>query len=258
MPEGDTIHRVGPAHRVGAAAAARSSCADAPNPRSPDPRPGGGARGHGARARRGARQAPARSTSRTALAVHSHLGMNGRWRIAADGATPFGKPWLVLSSGRGDRVADRRPDPAAGLGVAGCETTRRSRSSARTRSAPGFDLRRPRHAACAGGAGRRDRRGAPRPGDRRRDRQRDPKRRAFARAGQPLAAGRQSSSTRRPSGFCTRAARIMRIAAREAAGGRPRSTAPSGAAARACGGPVSVRGQGDANRATYWCPRCQP
>jgi endonuclease VIII len=25
----------------------------------------------------------------------------------------------------------------------------------------------------------------------------------------------------------------------------------------ACGGPVSARGQGDANRATYWCPRCQ-
>jgi endonuclease VIII len=25
----------------------------------------------------------------------------------------------------------------------------------------------------------------------------------------------------------------------------------------ACGGPVSARGQGDANRTTYWCPRCQ-
>jgi endonuclease VIII len=24
-----------------------------------------------------------------------------------------------------------------------------------------------------------------------------------------------------------------------------------------CGGPVSVRGQGDDNRTTYWCPRCQ-
>ncbi len=24
-----------------------------------------------------------------------------------------------------------------------------------------------------------------------------------------------------------------------------------------CGGPVSSRGQGDANRTTYWCPRCQ-
>jgi endonuclease-8 len=24
-----------------------------------------------------------------------------------------------------------------------------------------------------------------------------------------------------------------------------------------CGGPISSRGQGDANRTTYWCPRCQ-
>jgi endonuclease-8 len=26
---------------------------------------------------------------------------------------------------------------------------------------------------------------------------------------------------------------------------------------RVCGGPISVRGQGDANRTTYWCSRCQ-
>ena len=24
-----------------------------------------------------------------------------------------------------------------------------------------------------------------------------------------------------------------------------------------CGGPISSGGQGDANRTTYWCPRCQ-
>jgi endonuclease-8 len=28
-------------------------------------------------------------------------------------------------------------------------------------------------------------------------------------------------------------------------------------ACRRCGGPISSRGQGDANRTTYWCPRCQ-
>ena len=27
--------------------------------------------------------------------------MNGRWRIDADGRVPYGKPWLVLASGRG-------------------------------------------------------------------------------------------------------------------------------------------------------------
>ncbi|HET7120671.1 MAG TPA: DNA-formamidopyrimidine glycosylase family protein [Solirubrobacterales bacterium] len=26
----------------------------------------------------------------------------------------------------------------------------------------------------------------------------------------------------------------------------------------ACGRPIAARGQGDANRRTYWCPRCQP
>ncbi len=35
------------------------------------------------------------------LVVHSHLGMNGRWFISADGRLPYGKPWLRLASGRG-------------------------------------------------------------------------------------------------------------------------------------------------------------
>ena len=35
------------------------------------------------------------------LVVHSHLGMNGRWFITADGRLPYGKPWLRLASGRG-------------------------------------------------------------------------------------------------------------------------------------------------------------
>ena len=26
----------------------------------------------------------------------------------------------------------------------------------------------------------------------------------------------------------------------------------------ACATPIEARGQGDANRSTYWCPRCQP
>jgi endonuclease-8 len=31
----------------------------------------------------------------------------------------------------------------------------------------------------------------------------------------------------------------------------------SGGRCRRCRGPISSRGQGDANRTTYWCPRCQ-
>jgi endonuclease-8 len=48
--------------------------------------------------------------------------------------------------------------------------------------------------------------------------------------------------------------------------GRPPGAAPSGAKwvygrrgrpCRRCGTPIRSRGQGDANRTTYWCPRCQ-
>ena len=31
--------------------------------------------------------------------VHSHLGMNGRWFVRADGRPSYGRPWLVLGAG---------------------------------------------------------------------------------------------------------------------------------------------------------------
>ena len=57
--------------------------------------------------------------------------------------------------------------------------------------------------------------------------------------------------------------RAVLAAAREqmlAAVASGRHTSPSTAAAapaRRCGGRIASRGQGDANRTTYWCPRCQ-
>src|SRR5204863_7997377 len=33
------------------------------------------------------------------LALHSHLGVDGRWLIRADRRAPRGKPWLLLASG---------------------------------------------------------------------------------------------------------------------------------------------------------------
>src|SRR5688572_14285411 len=99
MPEGDTIHRA--AARLGAALGGKEILlADAPNPRSPV---------HGRAAALEGRvleRVEARGKHLLAhfsggLALHSHLGMNGRWRIAADGWMPFGKPWLLLSSGPG-------------------------------------------------------------------------------------------------------------------------------------------------------------
>lgn len=98
MPEGDTIHRI--ARRIDVALVGRElGRAEAPNPRSP-------------LHRRAAELDGTTITKSEAfgkhlllwfdndLALHSHLGMNGRWRITADGSAPFGKPWLVLASGR--------------------------------------------------------------------------------------------------------------------------------------------------------------
>jgi endonuclease-8 len=58
--------------------------------------------------------------------------------------------------------------------------------------------------------------------------------------------------------------RATLLAAREqmqsaVAGGRPAHAVyrRAGQPCPACGGPISSRGQGDANRTTYWCPRCQ-
>ena len=99
MPEGDTIHRA--ARRMDAALRGREMVlADAPNPRSPI---------HGrAKKLEGSVLERVEARGKHLLAhfssgdvIHSHLGMNGRWFIAADGRMPYGKPWLVLSSGRG-------------------------------------------------------------------------------------------------------------------------------------------------------------
>ena len=90
MPEGDTIHRT--ACRMDAALAGRRiELADAPNPRSPVHGRAGRLEG---RVLEGveARGKHLLLHFSDGLAVHSHLGMNGRWRIAADGRRPFGKP----------------------------------------------------------------------------------------------------------------------------------------------------------------------
>ncbi len=97
MPEGDTIHRA--ARKIQAALGGREiALADAPSPRSPIHSRSGELAG---------------STLELAEArgkhlllhfsddqvIHSHLGMNGRWFVRADGRLPYGKPWLLLASG---------------------------------------------------------------------------------------------------------------------------------------------------------------
>ena len=104
MPEGDTIHLA--ARRMNVALEGKEiALADAPNPRSPLFNRAAELQG------RTLESAEAFGKHLVAhcsggLALHSHLGMNGRWWIAADGRLPHGRPWLRLASG--DRVcADR-------------------------------------------------------------------------------------------------------------------------------------------------------
>lgn len=99
MPEGDTIHRA--ARRIDAALVGRTmDIASAPSTRSP--------------LHNRAEELAGRTLERAEArgkhlllhfsgeqVVHSHLGMSGRWRIRADGRLPYGKPWLMLASGRG-------------------------------------------------------------------------------------------------------------------------------------------------------------
>lgn len=97
MPEGDTIHRI--ARRIDIALVGkRLERIEAPNPRSPL---------HARVAElQGASIERAEARGKHLLlhmsgerVVHSHLGMNGRWFVTADGRLPYGRPWLLLASG---------------------------------------------------------------------------------------------------------------------------------------------------------------
>ena len=188
------------------------------------------------------------------LVVHSHLGMNGRWLITADGRLPYGRPWLRMAAGRsiaaqtGGKVlrivseARARSDPA--LAQLGPDPLR-----------PGFDgaaaARRLNHA----GAGREL-------GDALLDQ------RIIAGVGnairnEALFAARISPwrpvaelAPEQLERVVAETERIMRASIAD--GRRPRSIyRATRSGCPACGGPVSSRGQGDDNRTAYWCPRCQ-
>ena len=252
MPEGDTIHRT--ARRMETALGGREMVlADAPNPRSPI---------HGRAAELQGRvleRAEARGKHLLAhfsdgLALHSHLGMNGRWRIRADGRAPYGKPWLVLSSGRGvaaqsggqilrlvsesrlrnDPVLARLgPDPLApGFDLEAAAARLRSAGG---RLEIGEALLDQSLVAGIGNAIRNGGLWAARISPWRRVGDLDP------------------AEVERALHHCRR---IMEIAVER--GRRPESIyrAERRGCPR-CGGPVSVRGQGDANRTSYWCPTCQ-
>lgn len=188
------------------------------------------------------------------LVLHSHLGMNGRWFIAADGRLPYGKPWLRLANGRG--IASQNGGKILRIVT---ESKLRNDPSLRRLGPdplrPGFDAEVAAQRLRSGAALREI-------GD--------------ALLDQELIAGlgnvirvealfrARVSPWRKVSDLSddellavvNENKNVMDISM--AKGRRPvaiykaqRKGCPS------CGGPVSSRGQGDDNRTAFWCPRCQ-
>jgi endonuclease VIII len=252
MPEGDTIHRA--ARHLNAALGGREiALAEAPDPRSPIHRRATELRGH-VLERVEARGKHLLAHFSGGLAIHSHLGINGRWRISADGRRPVGRSWLVLASGRAVAAQSQgkllrlvsesrlRNDP--GLMQLGPDPLR-----------AGFDAERVARRLRDAGAGREV-------GDALLDQ------RIVAGIGNAIRneacfAARISPwrrveelETGEAVRLLTESERIMRVSL--ARGRRPRSIyGDTRRGCPACGGRISSRGQGDANRIAYWCPACQ-
>jgi endonuclease-8 len=253
VPEGDTIHLA--ARRMHAALAGkRLELADAPNPRSP--------LHNRARELEGAVVEEVEAFGKhlvahfsNDLALHSHLGMNGRWLVTADGRLPYGRPWLRLASGRsvasqnGGKIlrlvseSRLRNDP--GLRRLGPDPLR-----------PGFDRAEAVERLRRFGAGREI-------GDALLDQE------IIAGIGNAIRVEAlfqaQVSPWRKVETLdsdeldrvVAENERVMRTSI--AKGRRPRAiyrANRTGGCPR-CGTQISSRGQGDDNRIAYWCPVCQ-
>lgn len=252
MPEGDTIHRA--AARMNAALAGRvMELADAPNPRSPIHTRASELQG------RTLEQAEAFGKHLVAhfsggIVVHSHLGMNGKWFISADGRLPYGKPWLRLASGRGIAaqtggkllriVSESRARNDPGLLRLGPDPLR-----------PGFDVEAAADRLRRLGRGREI-------GDALLDQEiiggigNVIRLEGLFRAGVSPWRKVEELSVSELESVVEENQKVMLISM--AKGRRPRAI--YGAHRRGCprcGGPVRSLGQGDDNRTAHWCPRCQ-
>lgn len=252
MPEGDTIHRA--AARLNAALGGRViELADAPSPRSPIHNRASELQGHTLeRAEAFGKHLVAHFSG--GLALHSHLGMNGKWFIAADGRLPYGKPWLRLASGRGIAaqtggkllriVSESRARNDPGLLHLGPDPLR-----------PGFDVEATADRLRRLGAGREI-------GDALLDQ------RIIGGIGNAIRLEglfRAQISPWRKVEELTAAElelvveenqRVMQVSM--AKGRRPREIYRANRrGCPRCGSAVQSRGQGDDNRTAYWCPACQ-
>ncbi len=252
MPEGDTIHRI--AGRMRAALEGKEiGRAETPDPRSPIHGRAGVLEG------RTLESVEARGKHlivhfSEGLALHSHLGMNGRWRVFDDGRVPYGKPWILLASGRS-------------IAAQSGGKILRLVSESRIRNDPGLMQLGPDPLAKGFDPDAAARRLLA-SGDRREVGEAILDQRVIAGIGnvirnEALWASRIDPWRRiadlepeEASDLVLANQRVMQISIRK--GRRPHNVyRADGRRCRNCGGAISVRGQGDANRATYWCPRCQ-
>jgi endonuclease VIII len=251
MAEGDTILRL--ARRFEATLLGETVVAAAPSPRG---RAAGIERLDGSRLENVEAHGKHLLLGFGEVSLHSHLGMSGGWHFYRPGARwrrPRGSAWALLSGGGWDAVQFGGPT----LRVAPTARLRRDPQLVRLGPdilAPDFDLDAVVAAMRA-----------------------DPTRElGDALLDQHLVAGignifkseacfaARLDPWRRIDGLSEEELRAVLAAARSLmlaavkSGRQPHEVYRRGrGACPRCRGPVSSRGQGDANRKTYWCPRCQ-
>ncbi len=250
MAEGDTILRA--ARRLDAALSGQTVAASAPNPRG---RIAGVERLDGRRLERVQAHGKNLLLHFGDLVLHSHMGMNGSWHVYERGARwrrPRRSAWAVLAGERQEAAQFGGPT----LRILSADRLRLDPQLSRLGAdvlAPDFDL------AAAVAALRAD--PARTLGD--------------ALLDQSLVAG-IGNIFKSEACFAARVDPWRRVgdlddgelaavlaAARElmleavAAGRHPHAVYRARRPCPSCGGRIASRGQGDANRTTYWCPGCQ-
>ncbi|HWB69113.1 MAG TPA: DNA-formamidopyrimidine glycosylase family protein [Solirubrobacterales bacterium] len=252
MAEGDTILRL--ARRLGAALGEQPIVAKAPNPRG---RAAGVERLDGRRLERA--QAHGKHLLLYfdgGLVLHSHLGMSGGWHLYATGERwrrSRGAAWAVLSGHGHEAVQFGGPT----LRLLSTTQVRRDPELARL----GPDILAERFDATRAIAGLRaePRRGI---GEALLDQTAVAgignifkSEACFAARLDPWRAVGEASDEELAAVLA--AAREQMLAAVDAGTRRRFAIYRNRGPCPSCGGPVYARGQGDANRTTYWCRRCQ-
>ncbi|HWM54958.1 MAG TPA: DNA-formamidopyrimidine glycosylase family protein [Solirubrobacterales bacterium] len=252
MAEGDTIHRA--ARRIGAALGEKEVAVAAPNPRG---RVAGVERLDGRRLVAAVARGKNLLLDFDDLVLHSHLGMSGSWHVYRRGESwrkPAGAAWVVLRGDEAEAVQFGGPK----LRVIRAETLRRDPVLARlgpdvldedfdaevvARSLGAVPDRTLGDAlldqTLVAGIGNIFKSEA-----------------CFAARVDPWQPVGELS-TEQLHRVLQAAHDLMREAVER--GRQPRAVyRRAGQPCTACGKPIAARGQGDANRTTYWCQRCQP